>query len=205
MTLADIDKWISGEIETFFNPLQAPASVAADNKPGEKNSTARPSMRKFGRPAIAAVVGALVSSALVCFAISMPQSIESFSAAYAKLHPSNDDTTSIGVRGDADGFEPVTKSAEITPALAMEIPNQPTATLSDTQVTAFLRDARIWYERRAEAAQRPDRKPSPFSDAQLAAFLSQVRTWYERRTEAAQRPERKPSPPQRALQQHGPR
>jgi hypothetical protein len=66
MTIGDINKWISGETDVFFDTHQMPPSVTADSNPGAGGgSTARPSIPKFAHPAITAVVGALASVALV--------------------------------------------------------------------------------------------------------------------------------------------
>jgi hypothetical protein len=57
MTLADINKWISGETEAF--PLQTPSAASVDSNPGEERSTAQPSIQKFVHLAIAAVIWSL--------------------------------------------------------------------------------------------------------------------------------------------------
>jgi hypothetical protein len=162
MSLADINKWISGESEGFFDPRQTPPSVTADSNPGEETSTAQPSIRKFVGLAIAALVGASVASAF--FVILMRHSVEPSPAAHAKLPPSDSGTTFTGSRAEGDaGWSTLVTSppTEIVPALAMPILNQQTTTPSDAEFAAFLREVRIWDDRRTEAAPRPERKLSP--------------------------------------------
>lgn len=160
---ADISKWISGESEVFFDLPQTPPSVTADTNPGAERSTARLSIRKFAHPAIAAVVGAVTFVASVCFVIPMRHSVEPLSAADAKSQPSDDGATSTIARavGDAGWSTPLTPSAtEIIPTPAIPSLNQPTTTLSNAQVAAFLSEVGTWYDRRTKAATAPERKPS---------------------------------------------
>ena len=162
MTIGDINKWISGESERFFDPRQTPPSVTAESNPGEERSTAQPPIRKFVGLAIAALVGAAAASAF--FVILMAHSGEPSPAADAKLPPSDSGTTFTGPRaeGGAGWSTPVTSPPpEIVPTLAMPILNQQTTTPPDAEFAAFLREIRIWDDRRAEAAPRSERELSP--------------------------------------------
>jgi hypothetical protein len=183
---ADISKWISGEAEVFFDLPQTPPSVTVDSNPGAERSTARLSIRKFAHPAIAAVVGAVTFVASVCYVIPMRHSVEPLSAGDAnsqrsdgratsrpavvplpvadvRSQPSDDGATSTIARavGDAGWSTPLTPSAtEIIPTPAMPSLNQPTTTLSNAQVAAFLSEVGTWYDWRTKAATAPERKPS---------------------------------------------
>lgn len=183
---ADISKWISGESEVFFDLLKTPPSVTVDSNPGAERSTARPSIRKFAHPAIAAVVGAVSFVTSVCFVLPIGHSVEPLSAADAKLQPSDDGATSrpaivplpvadaksqpsddratstiaIAV-GDAGWSAPRTLPAtEIIPTPAMPPLNQPTTRLSYAQVAAFLSEVGTWYDQRTKAATALERKPT---------------------------------------------
>jgi hypothetical protein len=46
MTLADMNKWTSGETEVFFDPRQTPSAAGGDNNSGGEKLTARPSIHK---------------------------------------------------------------------------------------------------------------------------------------------------------------
>jgi hypothetical protein len=163
MTIGDINKWISGETDVFFDTHQMPPSVTADSNPGAGGgSTARPSIPKFAHPAITAVVGALASVALVTLVIWMRQPVETFPVAEAKLTPSDGGATSTRASAveDAIWSTPVKPPTEIIPTLTTPPLNQPTTMLSDAQVAAFLSEVSIWYDRR-KAAPPPERKTSP--------------------------------------------
>jgi hypothetical protein len=160
---ADISKWISGESDAFFDLPQTPPSVTADSNPGAERSTARPSIRRFVHPAIAAVVGAVTLVASVCFVIPMRHSVEPLSAADAKSQPSDDGATSTIARPleNAGWSKPLTSPpTEIIPTPVMPPLNQPTTTLSSAQVAAFLSEVGAWYDRRTKAAPVSERRPS---------------------------------------------
>ena len=70
MALADIKNWISGETEAFFDPIQTSRAAArVDSDPGGERLTEWASIGKFVHLAIAGVIGALASVALVYFVV----------------------------------------------------------------------------------------------------------------------------------------
>jgi hypothetical protein len=147
MTLAGMNKWISGEMEVFFDPRQTPSAASGDSNPGEERLTARPSIQKFVHLAIAAVVGALASVALVYFVVLMRAPVEPSPAANTKLQSTGSGSLARGGRvlGDVEGTRPMAASpTAINSTLAMPVPNQPTATLPDARL----------------ATRRPERKPA---------------------------------------------
>ena len=97
MPLADIKNWISGETEVFFDPRQtSPAAASVDGNLGGERLTARASIRKFVHLAIAAVIGACASVALVYFVVLMRNSVEPSRATDAELQSSGSGTFVTG-------------------------------------------------------------------------------------------------------------
>lgn len=185
---ADISKWISGESEVFFDPRRTPPFVTADSNPGAERWTARPSIRKFVHRAIATVIGAVTFVASVFLVIPMRHSIEPLPTADAKSRPSDGGATSRPAVvplpaksqasdegatytipravGNAGWSTPLTpRPTENIPTPAMPPLNQPTTTLSDAQVAAFLSEVANWYDRRTKATTVPERKPSSLQRA----------------------------------------
>jgi hypothetical protein len=165
MTVSDINKWISGETEVFFDTREMPPSVTADGNLGAERSTVRPSIQKFVRPAITVVVGAFASVVLVSLVISMRHSVEPLPAADVKSQPSEGAAISPKAHEveDTGWFPTVTPPpTEIIPTPVIPLLNQPITitTLSDAQIARFLSEVGIWYDRH-KAAPTPERKPSP--------------------------------------------
>jgi hypothetical protein len=147
MTLADLNNWISGETEAFFDPLQASSTaVSVDSNPGGERLTARASIRKFVQLAIAAVIGGFASVALVYFVVLLRNSVEPSRATDANSQSSGSGTLVTGGRvlGDVGGSRPITTAPIEIPTLGMPILNQPTTALPDARL----------------AAPRPERKPA---------------------------------------------
>src|SRR5215472_4138076 len=68
MIIANMNKWISGETESFFDPHSTPfAAASVDSKSADERLTVRAAIRKSVPLAIAAVFGTFVSVALVYF------------------------------------------------------------------------------------------------------------------------------------------
>jgi hypothetical protein len=79
MSHADIEKWISGEIEVF-DPHQI-ALPSGDSNLQKESSSVRPFFRRFTQPAIAIVVVCLGIGTVVGFIISTRFSVEPVAAA----------------------------------------------------------------------------------------------------------------------------
>ena len=170
MTLADINKWISGETEAF--PLQTPSAASVDSNPGEERSTAQPSIQKFVHLAIAAVIGAFASAALVHFVL-MRAPVEP-SRADEKSQSSGSGTLVTGGRvlGDVVGARPITASpTEINSTLAMPIVNQPTAALPDARLAAPRPERRPAAPKRASRRDRPRDSVSDQAEREETARL----------------------------------
>jgi hypothetical protein len=116
MSYADIEKWISGEIEVF-DPHQI-ALPSGDSKPPKESLSVRPFLRRFTQPAIAIVVVCLGIGTAVRFVISTRYSVEPLATA-AMSAQSADETT----------------MDDPPPNL-----HQRTTTLSDTGLTTSLKD-----------------------------------------------------------------
>jgi hypothetical protein len=162
MALADIKNWISGETEAFFDPLQTSRAAArVDSNPGGERLTERASIGKFVHLAIAGVIGAFASVALVYFVVLMRNSVEPSRATDAKSQSSGSGTlvTGGGVLGDVGGFRPNTKSLTEIPTLGMPILNQPTTAHADARL------ATAKQERRPAAPQRASRRDRPRDSA----------------------------------------
>ena len=170
MTLADINKWISGETEAF--PLQTPSAASVDSNSGEERSTAQPSIQKFVHLAIAAVIGAFASAALVHFVL-MRAPVEP-SRADEKSQSSGSGTLVTGGRvlGDVVGARPITASpTEINSTLAMPIVNQPTAALPDARLAAPRPERRPAAPKRASRRDRPRDSVSDQAEREETARL----------------------------------
>jgi hypothetical protein len=142
MTLANINKWISGEAEVFDSRQTSTSFVTVDSNPGKEMSTARRSSRKFEHIGIIAVVGAFASVALVCFVLAMRYPGEPSLVADRTAQPSGVGATSMSATAaeDASRSTPVTPPPpETSPTPAMPMLNQPPTTLSDAQLAASLR------------------------------------------------------------------
>jgi hypothetical protein len=116
MSYADIEKWISGEIEVF-DPHQI-ALPSGDSKPPKESLSVRPFLRRFTQPAIAIVVVCLGIGTAVRFVISTRYSVEPLAA--AAMSAQSADETAID---------------DPPPNL-----HQRTTTLSDTGLTTSLKD-----------------------------------------------------------------
>ena len=116
MSHADIEKWISGEIEVF-DPHQI-ALPSGDSNPQKESSSMRPFFRRFTQPAIAIVVVCLGIGTAVGFVISTRYSVEPLAA--AAMSAQSADETAID---------------DPPPNL-----HQRTTTLSDTGLTTSLKD-----------------------------------------------------------------
>ena len=108
MTIGDIDKWISGETDVFFDTRATLPSVSADSNPGAKGSFARLSVQKFGHPAIMAVVGAFTAVAWISSVSFMQHSAEPYSILDANSQPSDDGATSGRAPGSETLSTPIT-------------------------------------------------------------------------------------------------
>jgi hypothetical protein len=159
MALADINKWISGETEVFFGPDNIPPSVAAGSSPGNKRSTAPPSIPKFAYAAIGAVV---LAFAFAAFITSMQHPIGPAPTSDAESQPLEGGAapTSAKATENATWPAPIALPSAVVAPLAAPILTPPT-TLSDAQLAASLRTIGNWYDQRSKAAPIPERKPSP--------------------------------------------
>lgn len=161
MTIGDIDKWISGETDVFFDTRATLPSVSADSNPGAKGSSAPLSVRKFGHPAIIAVVGAFTAVAWISSVSFMQHSAEPYSILDANSQPSDDGATSGRAPGSETLSTPITSPPrKVIEAPVVPLPKQPTTMLSDARLAAFLRQVGIWYDQRMKAATAPERKSS---------------------------------------------
>ena len=160
MTIGDIDKWISGETDVFFDTRATPPSVSADSNPSAKGSFAHLSVRKFAHPAIIAVVGAVAAVAWVSSVSFMQNSPETFPTPDAKSQPPEGGATSERAAEDETLSTPtMSPPREVIPTPAVPLPKQPTTMLSDAQRAAFLRQVGTWYDQRTKAATGLNRKP----------------------------------------------
>ena len=135
MTLADMNKWTSGETEVFFDPRQTPLA-AVDNNPGGGKLPRRASIRKIAHLAIAATIGALASVALVYVAVLMRGPIEPSRAASENV-PATGSGIAVGGKalGDVEGTKPMTASPPaVNSTLAMPILNPPTTAVPDARL-----------------------------------------------------------------------
>jgi hypothetical protein len=135
MSHADIEKWISGEIEVF-DPHQI-ALPNGDSNPQKESSSVRPFFRRFTQPAIPIVVVCL-GIGMIGFVISTRYSVEPLAAA-AMSAQSADET-----------------------AIDAPPPNLPqrTTTLSDTGLTTSLRDwMALFLSPTVASASLPPRQP----------------------------------------------
>jgi hypothetical protein len=183
MTSVDINKWIAGEIEAFFDPPITPPPVVADRNPGEERSATQSSKRKFSYTAIAAIVAALAFVGSASIVVSM-RYLDSPSTAADTKSPSSETPTASGGIKDA---APATPGAPPTPAL----PPTPAAPPPTETV--------------ATAAPPIVNPPAIHPDPQRATFLNDVGAWYDQHTNAVRIPQRKPVPAQRASSRHWPR
>jgi len=186
VTNENINKWISGETEVFFDPHPILVSVTADDNRDAERLMARPLIRKFAHPVMAAVVGVVSSVALSCYVISTrrsvvplplpqaksqpserrapsPHSVVPLPTAKAKSQPSDAGTTSKVTRavGDSRPTPVMPPPTQIIPTLALPTLNQPPTTLSDAKLAAFLREVGLWYDWRMRATPGAERKRSP--------------------------------------------
>jgi hypothetical protein len=174
MTIADINKWTGGETEAFFDPVETPTTARVDSNPGEERLTARVSIRKFAHLAIAAVIGAFASAALVCFVVLTRGSVEPSPAADAKSQSSGTGILVTGGRavGDVGGSRPITASpTEIISTLAMPILNQLTTALPDAQLEASRPERKPATPQRASRRDRPRYSVSDQADREETARL----------------------------------
>jgi len=103
--MANSNNWISGESAALFDPFRAPPAAAATSNPGKESLTARLSIWKFVCPAIAAVLGAFASVALVLLIFSMRPPVEPSPVARATLQPPEIGTSAISARAVIDASE----------------------------------------------------------------------------------------------------
>jgi hypothetical protein len=110
MTLTDMNKWTSGETEAFFGPPQTLSVAGGNANLGEGKLPAQPSVPKFVHFAIAALIGAFVSIALVVLLMRAP--VEPSRAASESARPSGSGTLLTGGRSllDLEGTKPITSS-----------------------------------------------------------------------------------------------
>jgi hypothetical protein len=164
MTIRDINKWISGETELFFDARSTPPSVSADSNPGAKRSSAHLSIRKFVHPAIIAFVGAFAAVAVVSSVSFMQHSAELLRASDPKSQlPESGATFTRAIAAEHENVStpPMSLPKEVIPTPAVPLRNDPTQMLSDAQRAAFLSQVGIWYNERAKAATASIKKPSP--------------------------------------------
>ena len=132
MTLADMNKWTSGETEVFFDPRQTPSAAVGDNNSGGEKLTARPSIQKIAHLAIAATIGAFASVAVVYFAVLMRGPVEPSRGASEKVTGSGILATGGRALGGIEGTKPMTASpTAMNSTLAMPILNPPTTAIPD--------------------------------------------------------------------------
>ena len=134
MTLADMNKWTSGETEVFFDPRQTPSAAGGDNNSGGEKLTARPSIQKIAHLAIAATIGAFASVAVVYFAVLMRGPVEPSRAASENVPATGSGILATGGRalGGIEGTRPMTASpTAMNSTLAMPILNPPTTAVPD--------------------------------------------------------------------------
>jgi hypothetical protein len=192
MTLADLNKWISGETDVFDRRQTPPPPVSADRNLGEEMATVRPPSRIFEHIGIMAVVGGFAAVALVCFVLATQQSVAPPLIPDSTSQPSDDGATSTSARaaGDAGGstlVAPVTPPpTETFPMVAIPMLDQPPTTLSDPQPAAPLRQPGIWYDHRTEAAPGQGKKASPPRRASRRPWLQHSVRAQANRGEAAQ-------------------
>jgi type IV secretory pathway VirB10-like protein len=180
MMLADMNKWISGETEAFFDPLQTPSAVSGDNKSGEGRLTARSSIRRFVHLAIAAVIGAFAAVALIYLVALMRAPVESSRAADEKSQSSGSGTLVLGGRalGEVKGARPITASpTEITSTPAMPILNQPTTALPDARLATPRQERKPAAPQRASRRDRPGYSVSDQAEREETARLMRDELW----------------------------
>jgi hypothetical protein len=192
MTSVDINKWISGEIEAFFDPPTMPPLVATDSNPVEERSTTRPSIRKFRYPAITAVIVAFAFVVVAIFAVSMRYPVGPSVATNAMSPPSESRITSTGTEEAASSTPaaPSPKEAAPTPREAAPTPKE--AAPTPKEIAPIVAPPVL-------------SQPATRVDPQRAASLSDFGVQYHLRTKAAPIPQRKPSPAKRISSRHWPR
>jgi hypothetical protein len=198
MTSVDINKWISGEIEAFFDPPTMPPLVATDRNPVEERSTTRPSVRKFRYPAITAVIVAFAFVVVAIFAVSMRYAVGPSVATNAMSRPSESRITSTGTE-EAASFTP----AAPTPKEAAPAPKE--AAPAPKEAPTPKEAAPTPKEIAPIVAPPVLSQPATRADPQRAVSLSDFGVGYDHRTKAASIPQRKPSPAKRISSRHWPR
>src|SRR5690348_12484067 len=82
MAVVNMDKWVSGEVETFFVPQQATTAAFADSKHDEETPAAQSQLRADLPPipasggydpimVVGAVFASIATAALICFLVWM--------------------------------------------------------------------------------------------------------------------------------------
>jgi hypothetical protein len=160
MSLTDMNKWLNGESEIFFDPHKKPLCVDTVSNPGADRSIF---MRKFAHLTIAALIGAFASIVLVSLLITMRPSVAPSPAASPISQPSYGSVTleRVMVAGGIGSKPAAPVAPEILSNPAIAIPTQPTTTLSDEQAAAS-KDMDFGYDHRTETipTRLPGRKPS---------------------------------------------
>src|SRR5215467_5256126 len=113
MIIANMNKWISGETESFFDPHSTPSTAASvDSKSADERLTVRAAIRKSVPLAIAAVLGAFACVALVYFVELTRTPIEPSRAVDQKLPSTGGAILVTGGRllGSVEGSRPIATS-----------------------------------------------------------------------------------------------
>ena len=170
MTLADMNKWTSGETEAFFDPRQTLSPGDGDNNPGDKKLTARLSIQKIVHLAIAAIVGAVASVALVVVVMRAP--VEPSQTASERAQSTRTLATGGRALGDVEGAKPMTASpTAINSPLAIPVLNQPTTVVPDARLATSRAERKPAPPQQASRRDRPRRSGSDQAEREETARL----------------------------------
>ena len=165
MAVVNMDKWVSGEVETFFVPQQATTAAFADSKHDEETPAAQSQLRADLPPLPASggydpimVVGAafalIATAALVCFLVWMRATAIATATATAPW-PAAAEKSSAPVE---------------TPAVKPILGQAP----SDAGLDRARREMGLWLDHTREMT-APDRKLSPPRRAPRRRYWPSVR------------------------------
>jgi hypothetical protein len=152
MSAVNMDKWVSGEVETFFAPQQAaPTPVIADSNSGEETSTAQFELRADQPPVVPASGGydpSMVVGAAVAFIASIAAAALIFIVIWAR-------PTAAPTPSPAAAEKP---AAPVQTPTVEPIPDQ---LRSDAGLDRIHRDMARWFDQVTKATPAPQRKPPP--------------------------------------------
>jgi len=162
MTITDVNKWTSGETEAFFDPRKTLSVAAGNANLDEGKLRAQPSIPKFLHFAIAALIGAVVSVALIVVLMRAP--IEPSQAASETARPTGSGTLVTGGRSlvDLEGTKPITISpTSINSTLAIPTLNPSTTVAPGTRLATSRTERKTASP---HPASKPDRTRLPVND-----------------------------------------